>query len=49
LKPFDKERFLEALVRVKGLFREKNGIQVTRRIVEMLTAGKPNGDTSGGS
>ena len=40
LKPFDKERFLEALVRVKGLLREKNGMQVTRRIVEMLDSGK---------
>jgi len=40
LKPFDRERFLEALVRVKGLFHEKNGMQVTRRIVEMLDSGK---------
>jgi len=36
LKPFDEERFQEALVRAKSQLREKGGNQLSRRILEML-------------
>ena len=36
LKPFDEERFHEALDRAKAQWRQKNGSQMTRRIIEML-------------
>jgi two-component system, LytTR family, response regulator len=36
LKPFEEERFQEALARAKGQLRQKNGTQLTRRIIEML-------------
>lgn len=36
LKPFEEERFQEALARAKAQLRQKNGSQLTRRIIEML-------------
>jgi two-component system LytT family response regulator len=36
LKPFEEERFHEALDRAKAQLRHKNGSQITRRIMEML-------------
>jgi two-component system LytT family response regulator len=36
LKPFEEERFQEALARAKAQLREKGGSQLTRRILEML-------------
>ncbi len=36
LKPFDEERFQEALARAKSQLREKGGNQLSRRILEML-------------
>jgi len=36
LKPFEEERFEEALARAKAQLRHKNGSQLTRRIIEML-------------
>jgi two-component system LytT family response regulator len=36
LKPFEEERFQEALARAKAQLRQKNGSQLTHRIMEML-------------
>jgi two-component system, LytTR family, response regulator len=36
LKPFEEERFQEALSRAKAQLRQKSGSQLTRRIIEML-------------
>jgi len=36
LKPFEEERFQEALARAKAQLRQNSGSQLTRRIIEML-------------
>lgn len=41
LKPFDRERFVEALDRAKMQIREKQGGDLTRRILTMLDDNKP--------
>ncbi len=47
LKPFEEERFREALDRAKAQLRQKNGSQITRRILEMLDGNREERQTPG--
>jgi two-component system, LytTR family, response regulator len=47
LKPFEEERFHEALDRAKAHLHQKNGSQITRRILEMLDGNREERQSPG--